>query len=627
VPARRSGLGTRFVVGCCLLVATSAAASAWTLRALAQLAAVVGRTVAGIDEAAAATTSVSEALEREDDALLLTLTEVSRGRHALVGRRASVDAAVATLLAQGDVLALPATAHLRENIEVYRRAADRIVDDRRGPDRLLRYYRESNPLLQTAVGQVTAIREQFFTEAQRMNSVARGELVSTRGAVLLISCVSLIVALVTAFHLVRSVVRPLRRIILGVVAMKEGKFDERLPVDFRDELGEVALALNDMAARLAELRRLNVGEVIRAKALLEATLGALPDAVVLMDQDGNVISLNAAAEKLLVTTDKRPRRAEDIVIEGFDSDDVARFLDQPTGAQPVVDLSSALKIERGGKLIRLLPRLLPLPGLADRRPGAILVLYDVTELAQLDERRGELVSIASHELQTPLTTLHMTLRMLHEDEKWLSHRQRQLVDTALVGIGQLDETVNEYLDLTRIEAGQLQLRWDLVDPIAIVERAVERAQAATGMSGARITLTHGPETPMLWGDATRIRLVIDNVLSNAVKYTPAGGLIDVTVQRVPGRDDAIQIAVGDQGPGVPEEFRTRIFDKFFRVEHQLPRGDRGLRGFGIGLHLARQIVERHGGRIECQARPRGTGAHMLIEFPRDGRDARGAPDA
>ena len=565
---------------------------------------------------------MSEALEREDDALLLTLTDLSRGRRSLITRRELVDAAATTLLALNDALPLPpAAAHLREAIAAYRQAADKIADDRRSPDRLLRYYREANPLLQRAVGQVTTIREQFFTEAERMHAIARGEVVSTRGAVLVISCVSFMVALVTAFHLVRSVVGPLRRITIGVAAIKEGQFDERLPVDFRTELGDLALALNDMAARLAEFRRLNVVEVIRAKALLEATLGALPDAVVLLDHEGKVISLNAAAEKLWVTTDKRPRRADDLIIKGFDSDDVLRFLNQSTSAQPVVDLSRALRIERDGKLIRLLPRLLPLPGLAERRPGAILVLYDVTELAQLDERRGELVSIASHELQTPLTTLHMTLLMLHEDAKTLTHRQRQLVDTALVGIGQLDETVNEYLDLTRIEAGQLHLRWDQVDPVTIATRAVERAQAATGMSGARIALSCGDEIPTLWGDATRIRLVIDNVLSNAVKYTPAGGLIEVKVHHVesPGEAGFVQIVVRDEGPGVPEEFRTRIFDKFFRVEHQLPQGDRGLRGFGIGLHLARQIVERHGGRIECKGGKQQTGACMVIDLPRDGR--------
>jgi NtrC-family two-component system sensor histidine kinase KinB len=621
------GLRARFVVACGVLVLTSALAGVWTLSALARLSSVVGQTVEGLDVVAATTSELADALEREDDALLLAVGDTTRGRSSLDSKRALVDAAVEQLRAVKGVLPLPpAAAGLRESITAYRLVATRIVEDRRGAERLLRYHREAHPLLLTAVAHVTAIREQFFKEAQRAHAVAKGEVERSRSIVLLISCAAVLASTLTALHLVRAVVGPLHRITQGVRAIKDQQFDERLPVEFRDELGDLALAFNEMAARLADFRRTNLVEVLHAKKTLEATLQALPDAVVLVDHEGNVVSLNAAAENLLVTADKRPRRAEDIVIEGFDPEVVLRFLARPEREPAAVDLSRSLRIDRNGRAVRLLPRLVPVPGLTKGLAGAILVLYDVTELAQLDERRADLVAVASHELQTPLTTLHMTLLMLNEDAQALSRRQMQLVDTAMVGAEQLTETVSEYLDLTRLEAGQLRLSWDRVDVVALATQAVRRAQAASGVSGARIVLSTDGDIPIIWADASRLRLVLNNLLSNAVKYTPAGGIVEVRVNGVErkGKASGVRLAVEDDGPGVPPEFRRRIFEKFFRVEHQRLEGDRGLRGSGIGLHLAREIVEHHGGRIECTSSDELRGTRMVIDLPEDGRAVPGS---
>jgi NtrC-family two-component system sensor histidine kinase KinB len=613
------GLRARFVVACGVLVLSSALASVWTLRALSRLSFVVGQTVEGADIVSATTWELSDALEREDDALLLAVGDATRGRSSLESTRAVVDAAATTLLGIKGVLPLPpAAGGLRESIAAYRLVAERIVDDRHAPDRLLRYHRDAHPLLLRAVAHVTAIREQFFKEAQRAHEVAKDEVERSRSIVLLIACAAVVVSTLTALHLVRAVVGPLHRITRGVRAIHDQQFDERLPVEFHDELGDLALAFNEMAARLSDFRRMNLGEVFQAKKTLEATLQALPDAVVLVDHEGSVVSLNAAAENLLVTADKRPRRAEDIVIEGFDPEVVLRFLARPVTQPEPVDLSRSLRLDRSGRVIRLLPRLVPVPGLANGRTGAVLVLYDVTELAQLDERRADLVAVASHELQTPLTTLHMSLLMLNEDAKVLSRRQTQLVDTAMVGAEQLTETVSEYLDLTRLEAGRLRLSWDRVDVVALATQAVTRAQTASGVSGANIVLATETDVPVIWGDASRLRLVLNNLLSNAVKYAPAGGVIEVIVQAIGA--GAVRVSVQDDGPGVPPEYRTKIFEKFFRVEHQRLEGDRGLRGSGIGLHLARQIVEHHGGRIECTSGDL-RGACMVIDLPGDGRSA------
>ena len=139
---------------------------------------------------------------------------------------------------------------------------------------------------------------------------------------------------------------------------------------------------------------------------------------------------------------------------------------------------------------RLLPRVVPVPGLTPQQSGAILLLYDVTDLVRLDEMRSELVAVASHELQTPLTTLRMTLLMLKEAAGALPARERELVDTSLIGVEQLSETVHEFLDLTRIEAGELRLNVEPVHLSALFTEVADRPHHSARDSPARSCRRH-----------------------------------------------------------------------------------------------------------------------------------------
>jgi two-component system, NtrC family, sensor histidine kinase KinB len=464
------------------------------------------------------------------------------------------------------------------------------------------------------------VRERRFEEAQRVPALAHAEVAGARRIALLISIATLLVSGIIALHLARLVVTPLRHIKRCVDAVQQGRLDERLPTTFRDELGDLAVAFNQMAEHLTEFQRSNLGEVLRAKATLEATLQALPDAVVLFDPTGRIVSMNARATELFADRRAAPREATELVLEGFNPEEVLRFLVAPK-VEGSADLSRAIRLIRGGRLMRLLPRLVSVPGPEHGATGAILVLYDVTDLAQLDERRAELVAVASHELQTPLTTLRMTLLMLNEGASALTAAQRQVLATSLGGVEQLAVTVNRYLDLTRIEAEQMRLEWDRLDFSGLVTNAVAQAEMVASDARVAVAVEVERELPTIWGDASRLRIVLDNVLSNAVKYTPPGGRIDVRARRWQNGGPAVnglRLEVSDSGPGVPAEFRERIFEKFFRVEHHQSGGDRGVRGAGIGLYLARQIVDRHGGSICCDAGPAG-GARIVMHLSCDRR--------
>jgi len=619
--ARRMGLRARFLLACGLLVMTTVVSSAWTLAVLARLTASARALVHQSDEASAALEDAASSLEREDDALLLVLSSDDHSQASLPAARQRVDNALNTLariLAQSGEAQLGQEAVMR--VAAYREAVRRLLAEPLGPDPLDQYHRIVNPPLRLAIAAVARIRDRFFDDLTQGLTRSRDAVVRTRGVVFVIAATSLVVAVGVALRLAREVIGPLRQLAQGANAIREGNFDARILRAPGDEIAEVADAFNLMAERLVEFRRVNLEEILRVKATLEATLSALPDAIVLLDADGHILSANPAGEALLPTLDGlRPRQAGDLVKLGLGPDVLQEVIAGRAAPSAEVNLASALRFEVQGEVRRLLARIARTGREPDGRCGVVLILSDVTELARLDELRAEHIAVASHELRTPVTTLRMTLLLLSEVSGGLPQRIRDLVSTALVGVEQLSERVDEMLDLARIEAGRLELLREPLDVTALAAEAIKRAQQRAEDADVKLLLHLKSGVPQVRGDRARLRIVLDNLLSNALKYTPMGGAVSVQVSQAEGMGRlearAVRLEVSDNGPGIPADLRVRVFEKFFRVESHRQSARRGTYGAGIGLFLCKQIVELHAGRIYCESGPDEQGTRMVIELP------------
>jgi NtrC-family two-component system sensor histidine kinase KinB len=626
IPGR---LRLRFVVAAGLLVFTTVTASVWTLFSLSRLSGMVTDTVQQSESVTAVTSRLAGALEREDDAVLLILASDARGTQVLAAERDVVDKALVDLfgvLGPDDEreLATPLQAELR----AYREAADGVISVSVEREALMQYHQMANPVLRRAVAMTTAIRDRHFELAREAVARVRDEAAGARRAVLLITLAALGIAVAVAWHLTRTVVGPLRRLTRGANAIREGDFSQRIDVASRDELGELAAAFNQMAEDLSEFRSTNISEVVRAKNTLEATLEALPDAVVLLDAAGRIQSMNRAAVRALASAGvHEPGSIDDLLLDGLDLNAMTRAIATGGGAIPPADLARTIRVERDGTVQRLLPRVVPVPALNPQQGGTVLLLYDVTDLVRLDEMRSELVAVASHELQTPLTTLRMTLLMLQEGSDALPERHRELVATSLIGVEQLTETVHEFLDLTRIEAGELRLNLEPVNVSAVIAEALRRVEGQATAQGIQLTSHVDAGLPQISADPLRLRAVFDNVLSNALKYTPDGGGVTVESHRIVTstvhETPMVSISVVDTGPGIPVAFHSRVFDKFFRLEHHQSDARPGARGAGIGLYMCRQIVELHGGEISCSTGTDGRGARITVSLL--ARSQRGVP--
>lgn len=618
-------LQARFILAGCLLVAATVGGSAWSALALGRLNGVVNDTLRSSQETIDRTADLSSSLEREDDALLLFVGgNVEKARADLAAERRRGDGNFEKILAtlqEDEDEERAIAADLRDRIARYRAAGDELLASGGDqPGGLDRYHRKVNPLLRRAVAGCDKLREANFRAMQEAGLRARDEAGRGTRFVTAVAFVTALAGVVVAVWLARSVLRPIQELTASVEDIRRGNFDRRVAEARSDELGQLAVGFNRMAEALSEYRRSSLGELLTAKATLESTLNALPDAVFVFAPDGTLAALNPPASLLLAA--KRAGAAVRLADFPFSEDQRAAVEaafggNRPAARRPHFD--GTFNVVLDGNPRRFILTAVPVPDPTPRRFGAVVVLDDVTEFARLDELRSELIGIASHELKSPLTTLRMNLLMLHEEASGMDARQRELLAAAVQGCEELGLTIEEFLDVTRIEAGQLRLNVAPVDLGAVLALARRSLQARFDDAGVRLVGEDAGTVISVRGDPPRLASVVSNLLTNALKYSPPAGVVTVALtsgqNTQEGDRGTVRITVTDQGPGIPGEYRERVFEKFFRVEHHLGNRAQPVRGTGIGLYLCREILKAHGGTISCEAADGGVGTRFVISLP------------
>lgn len=235
------------------------------------------------------------------------------------------------------------------------------------------------------------------------------------------------------------------------------------------------------------------------------------------------------------------------------------------------------------------------------------VVIDITDMKEIDRHKDEFISIASHELKTPVTSIKAFAQLLLErfEKKFKGDANLALLSKLNAQVERLSGLVRDLLDTTRISDGRLHLQSQTFDlNEAIKERLVEIQH----LSENHKLIFHPQEIRPINGDKERIAQVLTNLVTNAIKYSPGGR--EVTVATVAG-DNEVQVSVRDQGIGIPEALQQKVFDRFFRVDNpQLP----SVQGMGLGLYISAQIIERHGGKLSVESNP-GSGSVFYFTIP------------
>jgi NtrC-family two-component system sensor histidine kinase KinB len=415
--------------------------------------------------------------------------------------------------------------------------------------------------------------------------------------------------LIASFALTSRIVKPLSALSLAVRRFGEGDLESRAPRRGKDEIAALSTEFNTMADRLGEYRKSSLGDLIQAQQASQAAIDSLPDPVLVLDAEGGVLNLNRAAEALLRMGPGggagRPIHALDPSLrERVEA--IRTHVLSGKGAVVPRGFDEAIRVDLQDGPRRLLPRATALYSEEGAVTGVTVVLQDVTRLVRFDELKNDLVATVAHEFRTPLTSLRMAIHMCAEEAAGpLTTQQADLMAAARQDCERLQGIVDDVLDLSRIQAGRIELHARAVDPVALAQQAVREAEAAARAGGVELTLEEPPQAFALQADPERIGVVLDNLLGNAVRHTPPGGRVDVRVRRT---DAGARFEVQDTGEGIPPQYQERIFERFFQV----PGSKRG--GVGLGLHISREVVRAHGGEMGATSEV-GKGSTFWFTLP------------
>jgi len=421
------------------------------------------------------------------------------------------------------------------------------------------------------------------------------------GAALLAMVVGALICLILVRRRARDHQQRLHALVEAARQLAVGELSPSIARDGEGDLGVLAGAIYDLASTL----RGHLRAVETERERLAAVLTHMGDGVVISDPAGAVRLLNPAAARLLdldVARNGRERtlaRSPELV--GVVRDVLAGRLDQAN--PPLLELGPFGK----RRTIQVLASRLPIDQDEDGDARVLLILQDVTLLRQAESARRDLVTNVSHELRTPVAALKALVETLETgalDDREVAAEFLTRMHVEVEGLAALLE---ELLELARLESGRLAVRLAPLDLGPVVASAVERLHPLAVRQGLTLAASLSPDLPAVRADPGRMEQIVVNLVHNAVKFTPPGGRISVTLAR---RDDDVVLAVADTGVGIGPQSLERVFERFYKGDPA-----RSGVGTGLGLAIAKHLVQAQGGRIWAESAGQGRGATFTVALP------------
>lgn len=482
-------------------------------------------------------------------------------------------------------------------------AALRSVRDARGSAAALAYYEASvSPLYTSLEEDIRSISQLNQSGLQKSEtSTAR----QTSFSMLLLFLLTASVGLGGFFlsrHFAARFLQPLQQLTGGIGKMRAGRWEFDPKIQTGDEIGRLAREIQSMAERLALFEKSTKGELVKEKTQSVAIVRSISEPLLVLDHALRIVLTNSAGEELFRIGESA---AGHHFMECIHEEELYNVvLSCAEGGRGRVE--KVLRFPQDGRECFYNVVVVPVRNAGDS--GYILLMTNITGLKELDRQKNDFIATISHELKTPLAAIVMGASMLEDDRTGpLNGGQREIVSAISEYAGLLTDLVGEMLELTRAEAGRsvYHLEPCRVEPIVEASRALFEKAARRKRIGFSVQAKES--LPPVYGDPAKLGWVLNNLLSNAFKYTAEGGSVRIET-RAEGAFASVSVA--DNGEGIPPEFLGRVFDKFV----QAPVPDVEARGSGLGLYAARSIITAHGGLITAES-GLGQGSRFTFTIP------------
>jgi len=379
---------------------------------------------------------------------------------------------------------------------------------------------------------------------------------------------------------------------MGKVAA--GELGGRLPVKTNDEWGRIYQAFNEMSVNLDWM----VSRLSEDRRRLQTILSTMTDGVIMTDKDGNVILANPAAERFFGF--KREQCPGCPLIQIISDHEVNILLTQ------CIKEEKQQSIQFESRQAKQFFQIYAYPLFTERLTGVLLLFQDLTEVRNLQSVRREFIANVSHEFKTPLAAIKAIVETLEDGAVNEKEVARDFLGKIDDEVDAMIKMVNELIELSRIEMGKAELKIEPVNLNALVRETITRL--APIAERAQLSITSEPTLglPPVPADKEMVGEVITNIIQNAIKFTPSGGKIKVYT-RLEG--DFTEVSIADNGIGIGPDDLPHIFERFYKADKS-----RNTNGTGLGMAIARHIIQVHGGRIRVESEP-GKGSRFTFTLP------------
>ncbi|WP_404996532.1 cell wall metabolism sensor histidine kinase WalK [Caldifermentibacillus hisashii] len=415
--------------------------------------------------------------------------------------------------------------------------------------------------------------------------------------------IALVFTAIVAVIIAQTITRPITDMKKQAQAMARGNYSRKVKVYGHDEIGQLAITFNNLSKKLQDEQAKTDSE----KRKLSSILKFMTDGVISTDRKGRIILINEAAEQMLNVT-RETVISENIIdvlelgdkysLKDLTQEQNSVILDLSTNAVPLIVRVNFSIIQKETGIMN----------------GLIVVLHDITEQEKIERERREFVANVSHELRTPLTTMRSYLEAL-TDGAWMDRDiAPQFLKVTQNETERMIRLVNDLLVLSKMDSKDYQLRKEWINFPKFLDHIIDRFEMAKEKN-VHFSRDYLNEPILVEIDQDKITQVLDNIISNALKYSPSGGTITVKLVVF---HDSLEVKISDQGVGIPKQNLHRIFDRFYRVDKARARH---IGGTGLGLAIAKEMVEAHNGHIWATSiEGKGTTIHFTLPYDRDQGD-------
>lgn len=410
--------------------------------------------------------------------------------------------------------------------------------------------------------------------------------------ILIVSALAGIIGLIISMYSTKKSLKPIFLLTETIKSVKKGELYKQAPVINEDEIGMLSNEFNSMTKRLKEFEQSTTGTLLAEKNKSIAIVKSISDPLLVLDESYKIVLLNKSCEKLFDINEEKVLNKH--ILEAVRCTELYDYIFNLIN-NDMIDNEKIINIENKGEILYFNILVTVVTNNDNKINSVVILLKNVTEYKKLEKIRADFIATVSHEFKTPLTSIMMGIGlMLDKNVGLINEKQNDILITIKDEIQKLTDLVGNLLRFSRIQSDKAIFDIKPTYIFGIVNKCIKNYFEQTESKEVALLDNTDEDLPMVYADEEKICWVLNNLVSNALKYTNAGDEIIIGAF-VNGEN--INIFVKDTGVGIPEEYRKKIFDKFVKV-----RGyDKELISTGLGLSIAKEIVEAHGGTIWCES--------------------------